>query len=176
MSKIYLFIFIVFLGIPTNVLGSYNIDSVQIKKSNLKSVLISKKSETSFYNDISFRIFQNNCLIGNIYTTFPSKKSINVIRKIQDKLIVADFGGETIIIKIKDGFSHFNGSIVLIDLGWQYIEDIKKNFEKSPHVSLVLKSGDGFKLENYFNINFNSWKLHGIRKALDKAIKLCKNL
>ena len=176
MNKTYLLIFIVFLGVPSNVIASYNINIVEITNPNLKSVLISKKSETSFYNDISFRIFQNNCLIGNIYTTFPSKKSINLISKIQDKFIKADFGGKTITVKIKDGFSHVNGSIILIDLGWKYIEDIKKFVEKSPQISLVLKNGEGFNLESYFNIKFNSWKLNGIRKALDKAIILCKKL
>ena len=175
MNKIYFFIFIVFLGVPTNLLGSYN-NSIEIKNINLKSVLISKKSEISFFNDISFRIFQNNCFVGNIYTTFPSKKTINLIREIQDKLIIADFGGETITIKIKDGFSHLNGSIILIDLGWKYIEDIKNFFEKKPQISLVLKNGEGFSLENYFNTKFNSWKLNGIRQALDKAIQLCKKL
>ena len=175
MNKIYLFIFIVFLGVPTNLLGSYN-NSIEINNKNLKSVLISKKSEISFFNDISFQLFQNNCFVGNIYTTFPSKKTINLIREIQDKFIIADFGGETITIKIKDGFSHLNGSIILIDLGWKYIEDIKNFFEKKPQISLVLKNGEGFSLENYFNIKFNSWKLNGIRQALDKAIQLCKKL
>ena len=176
MNKIHSFIFIFFLGVPINVFGGYNINDVEIKNPNLKSVLISKKSEISFYNDINFRIFQNNCLIGNIYTTFPSKKSINVVRKIQDKFIIADFGGKTITAKIKDGFSHLDGSIILIDLGWNYIEDIKIFFEKSPQISLVLKNGDGFDLENYFIINFNSWKLNGVREALDKAIKVCEKL
>jgi len=175
LNKIYLFIFIVFFGVPTNLLGSYN-NSIEIKNINLKSVLISKKSEISFFNDISFQLFQNNCFVGNIYTTFPSKKTINLIREIQDKLIIADFGGETITIKIKDGFSHLNGSIILIDLGWKYIEDIKNFFEKKPQISLVLKKGEGFSLENYFNTKFNSWKLNGIRQALDKAIQLCKKL
>ena len=176
MYKISLLIFILTLIVPTNILGSYSYKNNDIKYSFPKSVLVSKKSETFYYNDLGFRIFQDNCLIGNIYTTFPSKKSIQVIRKIEDKFINVDFGGEITTVKIREGFSNLNGSIILIDLGWKSIEDIKNFFEKKLKISLTLKSGEGFDLKNYFDTNFNSWSIFGISKALDKATKLCKNL
>ena len=176
MYKISLLIFILTLIAPTNILGSYSYKNNDIKYSFPKSVLVSKKSETFYYNDLGFRIFQDNCLIGNIYTTFPSKKSIQVIRKIEDKIINVDFGGEITTVKIREGFSNLNGSIILIDLGWKSIEDIKNFFEKKLKISLILKSGEGFDLKNYFYTNFNSWSLYGISKALDKATKLCNNL
>ena len=176
MYKISLLIFILTLIVPTNILGSYSYKNNNIKYSFPKSVLVSKKSETFYYNDLGFRIFQDNCLIGNIYTTFPSKKSIQVIRKIEDKFINVDFGGEITTVKIREGFSNSNGSIILIDLGWKSIEDIKNFFEKKLKISLILKSGEGFDLKNYFDTNFNSWSLYGISKALDKATKLCNNL
>ena len=176
MYKISLLIFILTLIVPTNILGSYSYKNNNIKYSFPKSVLVSKKSETFYYNDLGFRIFQDNCLIGNIYTTFPSKKSIQVIRKIEDKFINVDFGGEITTVKIREGFSNLNGSIILIDLGWKSIEDIKNFFEKKLKISLILKSGEGFDLKNYFDTNFNSWSLYGISKALDKATKLCNNL
>ena len=176
MYKISLLIFILTLIVPTYILGSYNYKNNNIKYSFPKSVLVSKKSETFYYNDLGFRIFQDNCLIGNIYTTFPSKKSIQVIRKIEDKFINVDFGGEITTVKIREGFSNLNGSIILIDLGWKSIEDIKNFFENKLKISLILKSGEGFDLKNYFDTNFNSWSLYGISKALDKATKLCNNL
>ena len=176
MYKISLLIFILTLIVPTNILGSYSYKNNEIKYSFPKSVLVSKKSEIFLNNDLGFRLFQDNCLIGNIYTTFQSKKSIQVIRKIEDKLINADFGGEVITVKIREGFSNLNGSIILIDLGWKSIEDIKIFFEKKLKISLILKSGEGFKLKNYFYTNFNSWNLYGITKALDEATKLCNNL
>ena len=176
MYKISFLIFILTLIVPTNILGSYSYKNNDIKYSFPKSVLVSKKSETFNYNDLGFRIFQDNCLIGNIYTTFPSKKSIQVIRKIEDKFINVDFGGEITTVKIREGFSNLNGSIILIDLGWKTIEDIKNFFEKKLKISLILKSGEGFDLKNYFDTNFNSWSLYGISKALDKATKLCNNL
>ena len=176
MYKISLLIFILTLIVPTNILGSYSYKNNDIKYSFPKSVLVSKKSETFYYNDLGFRIFQDNCLIGNIYTTFPSKKSIQVIRKIEDKFINVDFGGEITTVKIREGFSNLNGSIILIDLGWKSIEDIKNFFEKKLKISLILKSGEGFDLKNYFDTNFNSWSLYGISKALDEATKLCNNL
>ena len=176
MYKISLLIFILTLIVPTNILGSYSYKNNDIKYFFPKSVLVSKKSETFYYNDLGFRIFQDNCLIGNIYTTFPSKKSIQVIRKIEDKFINVDFGGEITTVKIREGFSNLNGSIILIDLGWKSIEDIKNFFEKKLKISLILKSGEGFDLKNYFDTNFNSWSLYGISKALDKATKLCNNL
>ena len=176
MYKIYLLVFIFSLIVPTNILGSYSYKNNNIKYSFPKSVLVSKKSETFYYNDLGFRIFQDNCLISNIYTTFPSKKSIQVIRKIEDKFINVDFGGEITTVKIREGFSNLNGSIILIDLGWKSIEDIKNFFEKKLKISLILKSGEGFDLKNYFDTNFNSWSLYGISKALDKATKLCNNL
>ena len=176
MYKISLLIFILTLIAPTNILGSYSYKNNEIKYSFLKSVLVSKKSEIFIYNDIGFRLFQDNCLIGNIYTTFQSKKSIQVIRKIEDKLINADFGGEVITVKIREGFSNLNGSIILIDLGWKSIEDIKKFFEKKIKISLILKNGQGFDLDNYFDANSNSWSLYGVSKALDEATKLCNNL
>ena len=176
MYKIYLLVFIFSLIVPTNILGSYSYKNNNIKYSFPKSVLVSKKSETFYYNDLGFRIFQDNCLISNIYTTFPSKKSIQVIRKIEDKFINVDFGGEIITVKIREGFSNLNGSIVLIDLGWKSIEDIKNFFEKKLKISLTLKSGEGFDLKNYFDTYSNSWSLYGISKALDKATKLCNNL
>ena len=176
MYKISLLIFILTLIVPTNILGSYSYKNNDIKYSFPKSVLVSKKSETFYYNDLGFRIFQDNCLIGNIYTTFPSKKSIQLIRKIEDKFINVDFGGEIATVKIREGFSNLNGSIILIDLGWKSIEDIKNFFEKKLKISLILKSGEGFDLKNYFDTNFNSWSLYGISKALDKATKLCNNL
>ena len=169
-------IFILTLVVPTTILGSYSYKNNDIKYSFPKSVLVSKKSETYYYNDLGFRLFQDNCLIGNIYTTFPSKKSIQVIRKIEDKFINVDFGGEITTVKIREGFSNLNGSIILIDLGWKSIEDIKNFFEKKLKISLILKSGEGFDLKNYFDTNFNSWSLYGISKALDKATKLCNNL
>ena len=125
MYKVSLLIFILTLIVPTNILGSYSYKNNDIKYSFRKSVLVSKKSETFYYNDLGFRIFQDNCLIGNIYTTFPSKKSIQLIRKIEDKFINVDFGGEIATVKIREGFSNLNGSIILIDLGWKSIEDIK---------------------------------------------------
>ena len=176
MYKIYLLVFIFTLIVPTNILGSYSYKNNNIKYSFPKSVLVSKKSDTFFYNDLGFRLFQGNCLIGNIYTTFPSKKSIQVIRKIEDKFINVDFGGEIATVKIREGFSNLNGSIILIDLGWKSIEDIKNFFEKKLKISLILKSGEGFDLKNYFDTNFNSWSIFGISKALDEATKLCKNL
>ena len=176
MYKISLLIFILTLIVPTNILGSYSYKNNDIKYSFPKSVLVSKKSETFYYNDLGFRIFQDNCLIGNIYTTFPSKKSIQVIRKIEDKFINVDFGGEITTVKIREGFSNLNGSIILIDLGWKSIEDIKNFFEKKLKISLILKSGEGFDLKNYFDTNFNSWSLYGISKALDEATKLCNSL
>ena len=176
MYKISLLIFILTLIVPTNILGSYSYKNNDIKYSFPKSVLVSKKSETFYYNDLGFRIFQDNCLIGNIYTTFPSKKSIQVIRKIEDKFINIDFGGEIKTVKIREGFSNINGSIILIDLGWKSIDDIKNFFEKKFKITLTLKSGEGFDLNNYFDTNFNSWSLNGISKALDEATKLCKNL
>ena len=176
MYKIYLLVFIFTLIVPTNILGSYSYKNNNIKYSFPKSVLVSKKSDTFFYNDLGFRLFQGNCLIGNIYTTFPSKKSIQVIRKIEDKFINADFGGEITTVKIREGFSNLNGSIILIDLGWKSIEDIKNFFDKKLKISLILKSGEGFDLKNYFDTNFNSWSIFGISKALDEATKLCKNL
>ena len=176
MYKIYLLVFIFTLIVPTNILGSYSYKNNNIKYSFPKSVLVSKKSETFYYNDLGFRIFQDNCLISNIYTTFPSKKSIQVIRKIEDKFINVDFGGEITTVKIREGFSNLNGSIILIDLGWKSIEDIKNFFEKKLKISLTLKSGEGFDLKNYFDTNFNSWSIFGISKALDEATKLCKNL
>ena len=176
MYKISLLIFILTLIVPTNILGSYSYKNNDIKYSFPKSVLVSKKSETFYYNDLGFRIFQDNCLISNIYTTFPSKKSIQVIRKIEDKFINVDFGGEIATVKIREGFSNLNGSIILIDLGWKSIEDIKNFFEKKLKISLILKSGEGFDLKNYFDTNLNSWSLYGISKALDKATKLCNNL
>ena len=176
MYKIYLLVFIFTLIVPTNILGSYSYKNNNIKYSFPKSVLVSKKSDTFFYNDLGFRLFQGNCLIGNIYTTFPSKKSIQLIRKIEDKFINVEFGGEIITVKISEGFSNLNGSIIVIDLGWKSIEDIKNFFEKKLKISLTLKSGEGFDLKNYFDTNFNSWSIFGISKALDKATKLCKNL
>ena len=176
MYKIYLLVFIFTLIVPTNILGSYSYKNNNIKYSFPKSVLVSKKSETFYYNDLGFRIFQDNCLISNIYTTFPSKKSIQVIRKIEDKFINVDFGGEITTVKIREGFSNLNGSIILIDLGWKSIEDIKNFFEKKLKISLTLKSGEGFDLKNYFDTYSNSWSLYGISKALDKATKLCNNL
>ena len=176
MYKISLLIFILTLIVPTYILGSYNYKNNNIKYSFPKSVLVSKKSDTYFYNDLGFRLFQGNCLIGNIYTTFPSKKSIQLIRKIEDKFINVDFGGEIATVKIREGFSNLNGSIILIDLGWKSIEDIKNFFEKKLKISLILKSGEGFDLKNYFDTNLNSWSLYGISKALDKATKLCNNL
>ena len=176
MYKVSLLIFILTLIVPTNILGSYSYKNNDIKYSFPKSVLVSKKSETFYYNDLGFRIFQDNCLIGNIYTTFPSKKSIQVIRKIEDKFINVDFGGEITTVKIRESFSNSNGSIILIDLGWKSIEDIKNFFENKLKISLILKSGEGFDLKNYFDTNFNSWSLYGISKALDKATKLCNNL
>ena len=176
MYKISLLILILTLIVPTNILGSYSYKNNDIKYSFPKSVLVSKKSETFYYNDLGFRIFQDNCLIGNIYTTFPSKKSIQVIRKIEDKFINVVFGGEITTVKIREGFSNLNGSIILIDLGWKSIEDIKNFFENKLKISLILKSGEGFDLKNYFDTNFNSWSLYGISKALDKATKLCNNL
>tara|TARA_B100000242_G_scaffold161993_1_gene115731 strand:- start:122 stop:652 length:531 start_codon:yes stop_codon:yes gene_type:complete len=174
--KIYLLVFIFTLIVPTNILGSYSYKNNNIKYSFPKSVLVSKKSDTFFYNDLGFRLFQGNCLIGNIYTTFPSKKSIQLIRKIEDKFINVEFGGEITTVKIREGFSNLNGSIILIDLGWKSIEDIKNFFDKKLKISLFLKSGEGFDLKNYFDTNFNSWSIFGISKALDKATKLCKNL
>ena len=176
MYKISLLIFILTLIVPTNILGSYSYKNNDIKYSFPKSVLVSKKSERFYYNDLGFRIFQDNCLIGNIYTTFPSKKSIQFIRKIEDKFINVDFGGEIATVKIREGFSNLNGSIILIDLGWKSIEDIKNFFEKKLKISLTLKSGEGFDLKNYFDTYSNSWSLYGISKALDKATKLCNNL
>ena len=176
MYKISLLIFILTLIVPTNILGSYSYKNNDIKYSFPKSVLVSKKSETFYYNDLGFRIFQDNCLIGNIYTTFSSKKSIQVIRKIEDKFINVDFGGEIATVKIREGFSNLNGSIILIDLGWKSIEDIKNFFEKKLKISLTLKSGEGFNLKNYFDTDFNSWSLYGISKALDEATKLCNSL
>ena len=176
MYKIYLLVFIFSLIVPTNILGSYSYKNNNIKYSFPKSVLVSKKSDTYFYNDLGFRLFQGNCLIGNIYTTFPSNKSIQLIRKIEDKFINVDFGGEITTVKIREGFSNSNGSIILIDLGWKSIEDIKNFFEKKLKISLTLKSGEGFDLKNYFDTNFNSWSIFGISKALDEASKLCKNL
>ena len=176
MYKISLLIFILTLIVPTNILGSYSYKNNNIKYSFPKSVLVSKKSDTFFYNDLGFRLFQGNCLIGNIYTTFPSKKSIQLIRKIEDKFINVEFGGEITTVKIREGFSNLNGSIILIDLGWKSIEDIKNFFDKKLKISLFLKSGEGFDLKNYFDTNFNSWSIFGISKALDKATKLCKNL
>tara|TARA_B100000925_G_scaffold131767_1_gene98531 strand:+ start:353 stop:883 length:531 start_codon:yes stop_codon:yes gene_type:complete len=174
--KIYLLVFIFTLIVPTNILGSYSYKNNNIKYSFPKSVLVSKKSDTFFYNDLGFRLFQGNCLIGNIYTTFPSKKSIQLIRKIEDKFINVEFGGEIITVKIREGFSNLNGSIILIDLGWKSIEDIKNFFDNKFKISLFLKSGEGFDLKNYFDTNFNSWSIFGISKALDEASKLCKNL
>ena len=87
-----------------------------------------------------------------------------------------DFGREIITVKIREGFSNLNRSVILIDLGWKSIEDIKKLFEKKIKISLILKNGRGFDFENYFDTNFNSWSLHGISKALDEATKLCNNL
>ena len=162
--------------VPTYILGSYSYKNNNIKYSFPKSVLVSKKSDTFFYNDLGFRLFQGNCLIGNIYTTFPSKKSIQLIRKIEDKFINVEFGGEITTVKIREGFSNLNCSIILIDLGWKSIEDIKNFFDKKLKISLFLKSGEGFDLKNYFDTNFNSWSIFGISKALDKATKLCKNL
>ena len=176
MYKISLLIFILTLIVPTYILGSYNYKNNNIKYSFPKSVLVSKKSDTYFYNDLGFRLFQGNCLIGNIYTTFPSNKSIQLIRKIEDKFINVEFGGEITTVKIREGFSNLNGSIILIDLGWKSIEDIKNFFDKKLKISLFLKSGEGFDLKNYFDTNFNSWSIFGISKALDKATKLCKNL
>ena len=176
MYKIYLLVFIFTLIVPTNILGSYSYKNNNIKYSFPKSVLVSKKSETFYYNDLGFRIFQDNCLISNIYTTFPSKKSIQLIRKIEDKFINVEFGGEITTVKIREGFSNLNGSIILIDLGWKSIEDIKNYFDKKLKISLFLKSGEGFDLKNYFDTNFNSWSIFGISKALDEATKLCKNL
>ena len=176
MHKISLLILIFIFIVPTNSLGSFSYKSNKFEYFFPKSVLVSKKSEMYFYNDIGFRLFQDNCLISNIYTTFPSKKSIQVIRKIEDKLINADFGGEIINVKVADGFSKFNGSIILIDLGWKSINDIKSFFEKKLKISLTLNKGEGFDLENYFDTNFNTWNLNGIGKALDKATKLCNNL
>ena len=176
MYKIYLLVFIFSLIVPTNILGSYSYKNNNIKYSFPKSVLVSKKSDTFFYNDLGFRLFQGNCLIGNIYTTFPSNKSIQLIRKIEDKFINVDFGGEITTVKIREGFSNSNGSIILIDLGWKSIEDIKNFFDKKFKISLFLKSGEGFDLKNYFDTNFNSWSIFGISKALDEASKLCKNL
>ena len=176
MYKIYLLVFIFTLIVPTNILGSYSYKNNNIKYSFPKSVLVSKKSDTFFYNDLGFRLFQGNCLIGNIYTTFPSKKSIQLIRKIEDKFINVEFGGEITTVKIREGFSNLNGSIILIDLGWKSIEDIKNFFDKKLKISLFLKSGEGFDLKNYFDTNFNSWSIFGISKALDEASKLCKNL
>ena len=176
MYKISLLIFILTLIIPTYILGSYNFKNNNIIYSFPKSVLVSKKSDTYFYNDLGFRLFQDNCLIGNIYTTFPSNKSIQLIRKIKDKFINVDFGGEITTVKIREGFSNLNGSIILIDLGWKSIEYIKNFFEKKLKISLTLKSGEGFDLKNYFDTYSNSWSLYGISKALDKATKLCNNL
>ena len=176
MYKIYLLVFIFTLIVPTNILGSYSYKNNNIKYSFPKSVLVSKKSDTFFYNDLGFRLFQGNCLIGNIYTTFPSKKSIQLIRKIEDKFINVDFGGEITTVKIREGFSNLNRSIIVIDLGWKSIEDIKNFFDKKLKISLFLKSGEGFDLKNYFDTNFNSWSIFGISKALDEASKLCKNL
>ena len=176
MYKISLLIFILTLIVPTNILGSYSYKNNEIKYAFPKSVLVSKKSDIFLNNDLGFRLFQDNCLIGNIYTTFPSKKSMHVIRKIEDKFINVDFGGEIITVRIREGFSNLNRSVILIDLGWKSIEDIKNFFEKKLKISLILKNGRGFDFENYFDTNFNSWSLHGISKALDEATKLCNNL
>ena len=96
--------------------------------------------------------------------------------KIEDKFINVDFGGEITTVKIREGFSNSNGSIILIDLGWRSIEDIKNFFDNKLKISLILKGGQGFDLNNYFDTNSNSWNIVGISKALDEATKLCNNL
>ena len=52
--------------------------------------------------------------------------------------------------------------------------DIKNFFKDKPKVTLKLEHGEGFNLDEYFDVKQNAWQTEGIDEVLDKAVGICK--
>lgn len=174
MYRLILILFIGLLLTPSNIKGkSYNPDLLY-KEKLIRSVWLSKNSETANRQRLSIGLIQGKCDVANTLVTFYSSKPLSDVRRIEEKSIMAKFGDQRIITQILYAVEDTVGTVIWIDLGWKKIDDFKRFFYSKPLLTLRLESGEDFVIDDYFSLRQNTWKMDGIDEALDKAFNICE--
>ena len=170
-----LFFFKLFL-IPTLLTASDEDWKIYKDEKENSIIWVSKNGEITYGDNLSIRILESDCIIGNTLTTFYSSKPIEFAEEAEGKFIRAKFGGHTIHAQVLFASEFLLGKAIWVDLGWNSLTDIKDFFKDKPRVTLKLEHGEGFNLEDYFDVLQNTWQTEGIDQALDKAVKICQDL
>ena len=115
----------------------------------------------------------NSCNYGNTFTSFYTVKDNKNFNSLSKEVIPAFFKNENIKVEILFASKFLRGHSVFIDLGWNRLDGIKQYFLNEKEITLKLLDSDDFKVDNYFDINENSYSLVGLNTALDRAKNEC---
>ena len=171
--SIKLFLVTIFL-MPSVLISSNKGWEIQVDEKETSKVWVSKNGEITHGDNLSIRILEGDCEIGNTVTTFYSTKPIKSSKEVEGQFIKAKFGEESIHVQVLFAPEFIVGNSIWIDLGWNSVTAIKNFFKDKPKVTLKLEHGEGFNLDEYFDVRQNAWQTEGIDEVLDKAVGICK--
>ena len=171
--SIKLFLLTIFL-IPSVLISNDKGWIIQVDEKETSIIWVSKNGEITHGDNLSIRILEDDCEIGNTVTTFYSTKPIKYSKDVEGQYIKAKFGEESIHVKILFAPEFLVGNSIWIDLGWNSITAIKNFLKDKPVVTLKLEHGEGFNLDEYFDVKQNAWQTEGIDEVLEKAVRICK--
>ena len=73
-------------------------------------------------------------------------------------------------------YPFFVGHRAVIDMGWVKLDELKETLSKANPISMEYLDSSEIKITDYFDVIQNKWSNERLNIALDKAVKICRNL
>ena len=123
---------------------------------------------------------EDNCTKVHNNFTFYTYEKPGDIKQLVDRNIPIKLNGEDLTAKVISVSPFLMGYRVAFSLGKfpikEYVYFLNEFYEEFQKFEIEIVDGVDFKVDKYFDISVNNWKLDKLVPSLLKANKICKNI
>ena len=123
---------------------------------------------------------EDNCAIVHNNFTFYTYEKPGDIKQLEYKNIPIKLNGEDLTAKVISVSPFLMGYRVAFSLGKfpikEYIYFLNEFYNEFQKFEIEIVDGINFKVNKYFDITVNNWKLDKLVPSIIKANKICKNI
>lgn len=119
---------------------------------------------------------KNKCDRGILATTIYSYVEPSIVSRLDKKQMLAVFDGREIDVTVVKTFPFLMGSRSIIEIMDVSIKRFIETVPEDYTLAIRYASTPIGKIENFFDISENNWKLTGVISAVKKAQRICNEL
>ena len=122
------------------------------------------------------RLVKDNCDMGNLLTFVYTYSNHPKIEQLKGSYVAIKIMGLDKVVKVLYAPPFLMGHRAIIDIGWEKIDKLKVSLSRENPLIIEFVDSKEIKITDYFDITKNSWSNDGVSGALDKAVKMCREL